>query len=151
MSRLLIPTATAAAMAIVGAVAGASAAGYLRADALQPLSGQPSSTAAAVAPAPAAGCPTVQASTAAAGQPRGAANVADGSGTVVPAAGRTAAAPAVDPDGVPPQLAQRWRDETARWLGDATRDLTIEYTYPEDVESEPAHAPADTSRHSGEA
>ena len=143
MNRLLIPTAVAAAMAIGGVVVGANADGF-------PSAANAGAPAATVAASPAAGCPiapgtatTTSTIPAANGQ-----RVAES----VPAVdtGRAPAAVATDAES-PLQIAERWRADVARWFGETTRNVTIEYTYPEDVESEPAHQPYSASRRSGEA
>jgi hypothetical protein len=140
MYRLLIPVATATAMSVVGVVVGANADGIL-----PPR--QASAPAASVAAAPAAGCPIAPvdrtAGAAAMGAPataRPRLAAAAPATTTPPASPAVASAPADRPES-PLAIATHWRDQVARWIGDATRDLTIEYTYPEDVESEPAHAP----------
>jgi len=139
MNRLLIPTALAAAMAIVGVVVGANADGF-------PPAANAGAPAATVAASPAADCPIVP-GTAATTSTMPSARGQEIAGSA-PSAGT--AAPATDAES-PLQIAERWREDVARWFGDATRNLTIEYTYPEDVESEPAHRPHSASRPSGEA
>jgi len=140
MNRLLIPTAVAAAMAIVGVVVGANADGF-------PSATNAGAPAATVAASPVAGCPIAPGTATTSTIPAANGQTLAESARVVDT-GRMPAASATES---PLQIAERWRADVARWFGEATRSLTIEYTYPEDVESEPAHAPYNASRPSGEA
>lgn len=123
MSRFLLPTTIAGAMTAVALIFAAYADGMPAATGSAAQAIHPVAQA-----APAAGCPTVAGATTVTTAP------AQQMASDADAASTAALPPADEP---PPQLAERWRNDFTGWFGEIARDLSIEFRYPPDVESEP--------------